>query len=329
MNPTPASPTLSEADREKIWPPLPFSEWQSTAETLHMWTQIVGKVRLALTPWINHSWHVTLYLTARGLTTSPIPHGFDTFEIRFDFISHELRILKSDGAVRVLPLRSQSVAAFYREVMGALEQLALSVKIDRMPNEIAEPIAFDEDETHCAYVPEQAHRFWQVLRQSDRVLKKFRSRFCGKCSPVHFFWGSFDLAVTRFSGRPRRRIQVVSRICPTRNARSLRAGSEQRGLLARQRFEPNTGLLFLRLSRTAGICRGQSATARGRLLRAAARIHFALRRGAQRGSHRTMLLLTFAQSVYDAASTLGKWDRESARRSHAQTAGGVALNCSS
>src|SRR5580765_6692612 len=142
MNPPPASPTLSEADREKIWPPLPFSEWQSTAETLHMWTQIVGKVRLALTPWINHSWHVTLYLTARGLTTSPIPHGFDTFESRFDFISHELRILKSDGAVRVLPLRSQSVARFYQTVMATLEELELPVKIDLLPNEITDPIPF-------------------------------------------------------------------------------------------------------------------------------------------------------------------------------------------
>ncbi|MGZ5552619.1 MAG: DUF5996 family protein, partial [Chthoniobacterales bacterium] len=186
----------------ETWPALPFAEWNDTAATLHMWTQIVGKVRLALTPWLNHSWHVTLYLTARGLTTSPIPHGQQLFEIRFDFISHELRILKNDGAVRVLPLKAQSVAQFYHAVMQALDELELSVKIDLIPNEIADGIPFARDETHRSYDPEYASRFWRVLLQTDRVFKIFRSRFIGKCSPVHFFWGSFDLAVTRFSGRP-------------------------------------------------------------------------------------------------------------------------------
>ena len=169
---------------------------------LHMWTQIVGKIRLTLSPWINHSWHVTLYVTSRGLTTSPIPHGTSTFEIRFDFIDHELRILKSDGAARVLKLRPQSVAKFYREVMNALAEMELPVTINMTPNEIENPIPFDQDEEHRSYDREYANRFWRVLVQSDRVFKEFRSRFCGKCSPVHFFWGSFDLAVTRFSGRP-------------------------------------------------------------------------------------------------------------------------------
>jgi hypothetical protein len=186
----------------EFWPALPFDEWKDTCATLHMWTQIVGKVRLVLTPWTNHSWHVTLYLTARGLTTSPIPHGSNTFEIRFDFIDHELRILKSDGGIRTLKLKAQSVALFYRELMDALDQLGLGATIDRMPNELPNPIAFDRDEKHRAYDPEYANRFWRVLAQSDRVFKQFRARFCGKCSPVHFFWGSFDLAVTRFSGRP-------------------------------------------------------------------------------------------------------------------------------
>src|SRR5436190_12490262 len=167
-----------------------------------MWTQIVGKIRLALTPWINHSWHVTLYLTSRGLTTSPIPHGQHTFEIRFDFLDHHLRILKSDGSQRVIKLQPQSVAEFYRALMDALRELELPVKIDLMPNEIAEAVPFDVDESHRSYDRDYADRFWRVLVQSDRVFKKFRSRFCGKCSPVHFFWGSFDLAVTRFSGRP-------------------------------------------------------------------------------------------------------------------------------
>src|SRR5437667_9808786 len=167
-----------------------------------MWTQIVGKIRLTLAPWTNHSWHVTLYVTSRGLTTSPIPHGTSTFEIRFDFIDHELRILKSDGAARVLKLRPQSVAKFYREVMNALAEMELPVTVNMTPNEIENPIPFDQDEEHHSYDREYANRFWRVLVQSDRVFKEFRSRFCGKCSPVHFFWGSFDLAVTRFSGRP-------------------------------------------------------------------------------------------------------------------------------
>jgi len=309
MNPPPASPTLSEADREKIWPPLPFSEWQSTAETLHMWTQIVGKVRLALTPWINHSWHVTLYLTARGLTTSPIPHGFDTFEIRFDFISHELRILKSDGAVRVLPLRSQSVAAFYREVMGALKELALSVKIDRKPNEIADPIAFDEDETHCAYVPEQAHRFWQVLRQSDRVLKKFRSRFCGKCSPVHFFWGSFDLAVTRFSGRtapPHPGGVPHLSDAVTREAYAQEVSSV--GFWPGNASSPTPVYYSYAYPEPPGFAEAKVQPEEAVYyapLREFVLPYDAVRSAASPDD----LLLTFAQSVYDAASTLGKWDR--------------------
>ncbi len=184
------------------WPSLPFAEWKDTAITLHMWTQIVGKIRLTRTPWINHSWHVTLYLTSRGLTTSPIPHPAGIFEIRFDFIDHKLRILKSDGAVQVIELRPKSVASFYREVMAALSELKIDTRINTTPNEVEPAIPFDEDDKHRSYDPEYANRFWRVLLQSARVFQEFRSRFCGKCSPVHFFWGSFDLAVTRFSGRP-------------------------------------------------------------------------------------------------------------------------------
>ena len=178
-------------DASKPWPPLPFAEWQDTAVTLHMWTQIVGKIRLTLSPWINHSWHVTLYVTSRGLTTSPIPDGTSTFEICFDFIDHELRILKSDGAARMLKLRPQSVAKFYRELMNALAEMELPVTINVTPNEIENPIPFDQDEEHRSYDREYANRFWRVLVQSDRVFKEFRSRFCGKCSPVHFFVGQF------------------------------------------------------------------------------------------------------------------------------------------
>src|SRR2546423_15272827 len=151
------------------WPALPFAEWQDTAMTLHMWTQIVGKIRLTLTPWTNHSWHVTLYVTSRGLTTSPISHGADTFEIRFDFVDHRLRILKGDGGQRAIELKPRSVADFYKAVMTALDELKLPVKIDILPNEIPDPIPFDRDDKHRSYDPEYANRFWRAAAPSDRV----------------------------------------------------------------------------------------------------------------------------------------------------------------
>jgi hypothetical protein len=183
------------------WPALSLEAWADTYATLHMWTQIVGKIRLARTPWINHSWHVTLYVTARGLSTSPIPYGARTFQIDFDFVDHELKLESSDGGRRVLRLEPQSVAAFYGRLMEEMGQLDLRVRISPKPNEVPDPIRFDRDDTHRAYDREYANRFWRVLVQADRVLKQFRARFVGKCSPVHFFWGAPDLAVTRFSGR--------------------------------------------------------------------------------------------------------------------------------
>jgi hypothetical protein len=183
------------------WPELPYAAWRATSETLQLWTQIVGKIRLARTPWLNHSWHVALYVTARGLTTSPIPDGARSFQIDFDFIDHSLQISTSDGRQRQLPLVAQSVAAFYSAVMAALAELGINVEIDDKPNELPDPIRFGEDHVHASYDPDAAHRFWQVLRQTDRVFAQFRTAFLGKSSPVHFFWGSFDLAVTRFSGR--------------------------------------------------------------------------------------------------------------------------------
>jgi uncharacterized protein DUF5996 len=183
------------------WPELPYAAWRATSETLQLWTQIVGKIRLARTPWLNHSWHVALYVTARGLTTSPIPDGAHSFQIDFDFIDHALRISTSDGRQRQLPLVAQSVAAFYNAVMAALTELGIDVAIDDKPNELPDPIRFGEDHVHASYDADAALRFWQVLRQADRVFAQFRTGFLGKASPVHFFWGSFDLAVTRFSGR--------------------------------------------------------------------------------------------------------------------------------
>jgi hypothetical protein len=184
------------------WPELAYPTWRDTAATLQLWTQIVGKVRLALTPWINHSWQVPLYVSARGLSTSPIPAGGEIFEIEFDFIAHRLLVRTSSGAERALALESKSVADFYHQVMDLLRGLGIAVAIHEMPNELPDPIAFSKDHCHHSYDAGAAHTFWRVLIQADRVFKHFRSGFLGKASPVHFFWGSFDLAVTRFSGRP-------------------------------------------------------------------------------------------------------------------------------
>ncbi|MFZ0789539.1 MAG: DUF5996 family protein, partial [Chromatiaceae bacterium] len=181
---------------------LPLAAWEDTFATLHRWTQIVGKIRLAQTPWINHSWHVPLYVTARGLTTSRIPHGARTFEIAFDFLDHRLLIQSSDGGEETLALRPQTVAEFYSELLRKLGALELGVSIHGRPNELEDATPFAEDRSHASYDPEYAARFWRALVQADRVLQEFRVRFIGKCSPIHFFWGSFDLAVTRFSGRP-------------------------------------------------------------------------------------------------------------------------------
>jgi hypothetical protein len=187
--------------RRSVWPELPYAAWKDTCTTLHLWTQIVGKIRLAQVPWLNHSWHATLYLTARGLSTSPIPYERRFFQIDFDFIKHLLLIRTNDGAERKIPLKPESVAAFHSRVVAALDELGIPVSFDGTPNELPDPIPFREDTLHGAYDAEYAHRFWQLLLQADRVLKQFRTGFLGKCSPVHFFWGSFDLAVTRFSGR--------------------------------------------------------------------------------------------------------------------------------
>jgi hypothetical protein len=183
------------------WPELPLDAWQDTCATLHMWTQVVGKVRLALSPRVNHWWEVPLYVNARGLTTSAIPYGNEIFEIQFDFIDHKLTIQTSWNSSKNLALRPQTVAAFYAEFMAALKSLGIEVKIWAMPVEVPNPVPFETDTQHASYDPEYAHRFWQILILCDTIFKEFRAGFIGKDSPVHFFWGSFDLAVTRFSGR--------------------------------------------------------------------------------------------------------------------------------
>jgi hypothetical protein len=184
------------------WPPLPLNEWQDTYRTLHMWTQIVGKIRMTLSPPTNHWWHVTLYVNSRGLTTGPVPYARGIFEIQFDFQRHELTISSSDGAAISRPLRPEPVADFYSSTLQALASLGISVAINTKPQEIADPVPFDRDTSNRSYDSEYVHRFWRILVSSANVMQIFRAKFIGKCSPVQFFWGSFDLACTRFSGRP-------------------------------------------------------------------------------------------------------------------------------
>lgn len=183
------------------WPSIPLAAWRETATALHLWLQIAGKARLALTPWINHGWHATFYITQRGLTSSPIAHGKRSFQIDFDFIQHRVCLTTSDDAQRELPLKPQSVADFYTALMSALDELGLQVKINTRPNEVPDPIPFYQDTAPREYDAEAVHRFWLALVQIDRVFKHFRTGFLGKVSPVHLFWGVMDLAVTRFSGR--------------------------------------------------------------------------------------------------------------------------------
>ena len=192
--------TQAETDKHP-WPPLPFIGWQDTCATLHMWTQVVGKIRLAQEPMVNHWWQVPMYVTASGLTTSPMPYNSRSFQIDFDFCRHALVITTSDPQRREFALAPYSVAEFYEKTMSALHDLGIEVKIWTMPVEVADAIPFERDHQHKSYDASAVQRFWRVLVQADRVMKAFRARFTGKVSPVHFFWGSFDLAVTRFSGR--------------------------------------------------------------------------------------------------------------------------------
>jgi len=191
---------MSETQRVS-WPDLPLAAWRETCATLQLFTQIAGKIRLVRSPWLNHSWHVALYVSARGLSTSPIPDGSRHFELEFDLIDGVLRMSTSDGATLQIGLAGQSVASFYAATIAALAELGIDITIDEMPNEVPDPIRFSQDQRHASYDPDAARRFFQILVNVDRVFKRFRTGFLGKASPVHFFWGSFDLAVTRFSGR--------------------------------------------------------------------------------------------------------------------------------
>lgn len=303
-NNLPAASTAPDA-----WPALPLDAWRETYATLHLWTQIVGKVRLALSPPVNHWWHVTLYVTARGLTTSPIGYRTRTFMVDFDFIDHVLRIQTSDGMTQSLGLYPRSVADFYRAFMTALRALGIEVTINTRPQELPNPIPFEHDEEHAAYDASYVTRWWHILRQSDRLLRQFRGQFIGKSSPVHFFWGSFDLALTRFSGRRAPERPGADRVMREAYSHEVFSGG----------FWPGSGPV------QEAAFYAYTAPAPAGFERAAIRPRSAwystdfgeylLRyEDVRRADDPDAMLLEFLQSTYEAAADLAGWDRAALER---------------
>lgn len=298
------------------WPVLPLDAWRDTYATLHMWTQIVGKIRMTLTPLVNHWWNATLYVNSRGLTTSPIPYGRGIFEMQFDFLEHRLAVQTDRGATKVVELVPRSVADFYGEVMGALHSLGIDVKIHARPDEVSDRIPFEKDNVHAGYDPEFVTRFWRILVSSDSVFKEFRSRFMGKCSPVHFFWGSFDFCVTRFSGR--RAPERPGADAVTREAYSHEVisagfwpgGGETKGAafycyaapeppgLAKEPIRPAAAFYDPKLSEYLLMYDDMRAS-----------------------SSPDEALMDFLQSTYEAAAKLANWDRASLERETPRTHG--------
>jgi Family of unknown function (DUF5996) len=300
---------LPSVDRPECWPSLPLESWDDTRATLHMWTQIVGKVRLALTPLVNHWWNVPLYVTARGLTTSLIPYGERSFELRFDFLKHQLVLETSDAAVRALPLAPRSVADFYQEFMSMLRAENINVKIWHMPVETPNPIPFDQDRVHASYEPKSVENFWRILLSVDAIFKQFRSRFIGKSSPVHFFWGSFDLAVTRFSGRrapERPGADMMTREAYSHEVSSVgfwpgTSGMSDAAFYSYAAPEPNG----FKQAPSQPAAAGYNSTLGEFLLP-----YEDLRKAESPSTS----LLQFCQSTYEAAANLGKWDRVALER---------------
>ena len=300
--------TTSLLDRPECWPALPLESWRETYATLHMWTQIVGKIRLRMTPLVNHWWNVPLYVSASGLTTSRIPCGDRAFEMRFDFVAHQLLLEVSDGTAKAIPLSARTVADFYGDCMSMLHSAGIEVSIWKMPVEIPDPIAFDEDRTHASYDRERVETFWHILLSVNTVLEQFRARFIGKVSPVHFFWGSFDLAVTRFSGR--RAPERAGADAMTREAYSHEVSSVG--------FWPGAGIsgpAFYSYAAPA-----PPGFSEARIKPAAARYD------SQLGEYLLMYddvrtakspsaeLMAFCQSTYEAAALCGNWDRTALER---------------
>jgi hypothetical protein len=293
----------------ELWPELPLAAWQDTYATLHMWTQIVGKVRLALSPRINQWWEVALYVNACGLTTSAIPYEGRIFEVQFDFIDHRLIIQTSWGPSKTLALRAQSVADFYAEFMSALQSLGIAVKIWTMPVEVPNPVRFTSDRQHASYDPEYANRFWRILVSCENIFQEFRAGFMGKDSPVHFFWGSFDLCVTRFSGR--RAPERAGADAVTREAYSHEVISAG--------FWPGGG--DIKGAAFYAYAAPEPAGFAGQKVKPAAAFYhpvmkeFLLMYDDVRGAGPPReALLGFLQSTYDAGANLAGWDRKELER---------------
>ena len=301
-------------DQPECWPTLPLESWKDTHATLHMWTQIVGKVRLSLTPLVNHWWNVPLYVTARGLTTSRIPYGKRSFELWFDFIRHQLVLATSDGVLRTLPLMPRSVADFYREFMTMLRSARIEVKIWRMPVEIPDPIPFDQDRAHASYDPVWAEKFWRALLSVDGVFHQFRSGFLGKGSPVHFFWGSFDLAVSRFSGRrapERPGADAITREAYSHEVSSVGfwlGGGDINGAAFYSYTVPEPqGFKEARVRPDSAFYHRQLGE------------FILMYEDVRKAESPSTALLEFCQSTYEAGASLGDWDRNALERSPAVT----------
>jgi len=294
---------------EEVWPPLPLEAWKGTRDTLHMWTQIVGKIRLKLAPLVNHWWEVPLYLTSRGLTTTPIPYGERTFDATFDFIDHALIFQTSERQTERIPLRPQSVADFYQQVMATLGRLDIEVKIWTMPSEVPDPIRFELDRQHASYDAAYAHRFWRILLRADTIVKEFRARFIGKVSPVHFFWGGFDLAVTRFSGRRAPKREGADAI--TREGYSHEVSSC--GFWTGSGSLTSPAFYSYAAPEPAGF---KDAVVRpAQAFYSSEFSNFLLMYDDMRSAaDPKAVLLEFLQSTYEAAATLGRWDRENLER---------------
>lgn len=305
---------MSELNRkEQLWPHLPLEAWQDTCSTLHMWTQIIGKIRLHLAPMINHWWQVAFYITARGFTTSPMPFNSMYCQIDFDFIDHEMHIITDNGNSRSIELKPRTVADFYITTIEALSSLGIKAAIWTTPVEVPERIPFEQDNTHSSYNPEYAHRHWRVLVQADRIMKEFRSRFIGKVSPVHFFWGAFDLAVTRFSGRRAPEHPGVPNV-----ARSVMVEAYSHEVSSCG-FWPGTGLgepAFYAYAYPEPEGFKEYPVKPDEAYYFNDWGEFVLPYEAVRAAGSAdEKLLAFLQSTYEAAATLGNWDRGSLERS--------------
>ena len=293
-------------ESKEHWPELPFAEWEDTFHTLHMWTQIVGKIRLGLTARQNHWWNVALYVNTRGLTTSPIPFQGGAFEIEFNFLDHRLEIRSASGETRTLPLAPKSVAAFYHELFELLRSMGIDMRVNPKPQEIPDPILFDQDEKHASYDPEFANRLWRILLSAELVFQEFRAKFTGKCSPVHFFWGSFDLCCTRFNGRkapPRK--GIITSEAYSHECSSLGwwpGNAETKGPAFYSYMAPEPSGYGAQLANSRGFYSDQMHE------------YFLMYDDVRRASSPREEILQFAQQTYSAGADLARWERRALER---------------